>query len=172
MAKAKITLLDNGPLTYNGHGRVLARGQSFVTTNESEILTFQAEHGFSVEMLEGTKPRAAAALTPDESDEDFDHGDAGGPKAAKAKKGKPSKPAPAPEADEEADDDEEPEEPTPADGKLTEAELTKQTKASLRELAEERGVKVDTNANKDALVAALLAAQDADGDDDEADDEG
>lgn len=168
MAKAKVTLTDQGPITYSGHGRNLARGQSFVTTNESEILTFQAEHGFNVEMLEGKAPRAAATLEPDETDRDFDHGD--GPKPAKKPK-KAAKPAP----EEEPDEDEEPEEPaepTPADGKLTEDELKKHTKASLRELAEERGVEVDANANKDALVAALLKAQEGEGgDDDEADDE-
>ncbi len=69
MAKAKIILNDQGPLTYHGNGYSLARGQHFITVKDEDIIHFSNRQGFTVEMLEGTKLGGASPI-PMEEDED------------------------------------------------------------------------------------------------------
>ncbi len=76
MAKARITLNDTGPLSYHGGGYDLERGQAIVTTKDEDIIHFSTQPGFTVDMLEGEKPKAVtdatAADDEDEGDEDDD----------------------------------------------------------------------------------------------------
>jgi hypothetical protein len=153
MAKAKVTLNDQGPLTYAGNGYNLARGQSFVTVKDEDILFFYNRTGFTVDLLDGSVlPGSASADVEDEA-----------PAPKKSKTAKPKKAAAAPveeeteEDDEEEDDEEEVEEE--ASDELTEDELAKQTKASLAQLAEEKGLKVEANATKSQLIALILSAK-------------
>lgn len=155
MAKAKITLNDQGPLTYAGNGYNLSRGQSVVTTNDETILYFHNRHGFTVDLLDGSVLPGSAASAPEDDE-------APAPKKT-AKTAKPKKSAPPPPADdddEEGDEDEEEEEvEEEATDELTEDELSKQTKASLAQLAEEKGLKVEANMTKPQLVALILSAK-------------
>src|SRR6478752_119366 len=154
MAKAKITLNDQGPLTYSGNGYNLARGQSVVTTNDETILYFYNRSGFTVDLLDGSVlPGSVAA-----ADEDEDEAPA--PKKPKASKPKKSS-APPPSDDEDGDDEDEEddEEDEEVTGELDEDELSKQTKASLSQLAEEKGLKVEANMTKAQLVALITSAK-------------
>lgn len=150
MAKAKITLNDQGPLTYAGNGYNLARGQSVVTTNDETILYFYNRTGFTVDLLDGTVlpiPEAAS----DEGDDEVI-----APKKTKTAKPKKASAPPPPSDDEDEEDEEEDEEVT---GDLSEDELAKQTKASLAQLAEEKGLKVEANMTKAALIALITSSK-------------
>jgi len=133
MAKARITLNDTGPLTYHGNGYDLQRGQAIVTSKDEDIIHFSAQPGFTVDMMEGEKPKAVS----DESDDDEDEDDSAG----------------GGEDDGDADG--------PVDGELSEKDLNKQTKGALLELATEKGVKANATMKKDAIVAAILAAKES-----------
>lgn len=150
MAKAKITLNDQGPLTYHGNGYSLARGQSFITVKDEDIIHFSNRSGFSVEMLEGTKLGGAAPIPVDEDEDEV-------PVIRKPKVAKPKKSAPPPPFDEDEEETEEDEEEEEATGDLDEEELSKQTKASLSQLAEEKGLKVEANSTKAQLIALILS---------------
>lgn len=127
MAKARITLNDSGPLTFHGRGYDLQRGQAFITSNNEDIVYFGAEQGFTVDMLEGDKPKSVAVVESDDEDDDD-----------------------APVNDGAEDDG-------PADGELSKDELMKLNKGPLLELADEHGVKADATMNKKDIVAAILA---------------
>lgn len=129
MAKARITLNDSGPLTYHGGGYDLERGQSIVTTKDEDIIHFSTQPGFTVDMLEGDKPKAVTDESADEEEEAADSEDG--------------------DTDEEA-----------VDGKLSLKDLKKQSKQSLLQLAEERGVKADNSMKVADIIKALLADQD------------
>lgn len=147
MAKAKVTLNDQGPLTYTGNGYTLSRGQSFTTVKDEDILFFSNRPGFTVDLLEGRMPGSAAAVEEDEA-----------PKAKPTAKAKKKSAPPPPEEDDEEekeDDEAEEEEDDEVTGELDADELGKQTKASLAQLAEERGLKFDANATKAQLIALL-----------------
>lgn len=151
MAKARITLNDTGPLTYSGNGyENIQRNQAIITSKDEDIIHFSSTPGFTVDMLEGKHPKAAV-----EDDEE----EAPAPKKGK----KRSAPPPPVDDEEEGEDDEEEDEDEdqdgPVDGDLTEADLMKQNKGPLLELAAERGVKANNSMNKDQIVAAILAAK-------------
>lgn len=133
MATAKITLNENGPMTYHGQGYSIQRGQAIVTSKDEDILHFSAEPGFTVDMVKGEKPKAAKAPVEDDEDDDTGSTDDGG--------------------DGEGADDSE------ATGEFTKADLDKQTKESLLQLATEKGLKADATMKKSAIVATILAAQ-------------
>src|SRR6185369_3747601 len=148
------TLNDSGPLTYAGNGYNLARGQSVVTTNDETILYFHNRQGFTVDLLEGSVLPGSAAATEDEDE---------APAPKKPKTAKPKKAA-APveeETEEEGDDedDEDEEEDEEVTGELDADELAKQTKASLSQLAEEKGLKVEANMTKAQLIALITSAK-------------
>lgn len=165
MAKAKVTLNDNGPLTWHGNGVYsFERGQSAIITKDSDIAFFLAEPGFTVDFLEGSRPKTTV-------DEDDEPAPASKPKKA-AKPAKAAKSVPPP-ADEDADDsddeaaaedgegddeDDDDEEEVPADGELNEAELKKLNKNSLMELIEEKGLKADASMKNKQLIAIILAS--------------
>jgi len=159
MAKAKITLNDAGPLTYTGNGYTLSRGQSVVTTKDDDILYFYNRTGFTVDLLDGSVlPGSAVA-----AEEAEDEAPAKKPKTAKPKKTAPP-PPPADEDEDEGDEDEEEGDEDEEDdeeltGELSAEELSKQTKASLAQLAEEKGLKVEANMTKDKLIALILTAK-------------
>lgn len=154
MAKARITLNDQGPLSYHGNGYDLERGQSFITTKAEDILFFSNRAGWTVEVMEGSSPKAAPV---------GDDEDAPKPKTAKPKK------APPPPVEDDADDEEsvgdtdeedgeeeaDDEDDEEVTGELDATELKKQTRASLATLAEERGLKVDSSMNKTQLIELL-----------------
>ncbi len=77
MAKAKITLTDRGPKTYNWGAISIEQGQSIVATLDDVILHFQSQPGFDVEMLEGS-PKTPALLADEEEAEESDGEEAGG----------------------------------------------------------------------------------------------
>lgn len=82
MAKARITLNDSGPLSYHGNGYSLQRGQAIMTTKDEDIIHFSTQPGFTVDMLEGEKPKAVTDDSADDEDEGVDAGgddDAEGP---------------------------------------------------------------------------------------------
>ncbi len=80
MAKARITLNDTGPLTYSGNGyEHIQRGQSIITSKDEDIVHFASTPGFTVDMLEGDKPKSAAPVDDDEDEGGEDEGDADGP---------------------------------------------------------------------------------------------
>lgn len=165
MAKAKVTLNDNGPLTWHGNGYSFERGQSAVITKDSDIAFFLAEPGFTVDITEGARPKAVV--------EDDEEAPASKPKkAAKPAKAAKSVPPPAEdddaddsddeedgEGDEDAEDDDEAEEP--ADGKYTEADLKKLNKTSLLEIIEEKKLKADASLKNKDLIAIILAADES-----------
>lgn len=171
MAKAKVTLNDNGPLSWHGNGYSFERGQSALITKDSDIAFFLAEPGFTVDMQEGSRPKAAVV------EDDEDEAPVAKPKkAAKpAKAGKSAPPPPADEddddaedgddedsegdEDEEADDDEA--DDGPADGKYTEADLKKLNKTSLMEIIDERKLKADASMKNKDLIAIILAADES-----------
>jgi hypothetical protein len=75
MATAKITLNENGPMTYHGQGYSIQRGQAIVTSKDEDILHFSAEPGFTVDMVKGEKPKAAVVVEEDEDEADADDSD-------------------------------------------------------------------------------------------------
>jgi hypothetical protein len=135
MAKARITLLDNGPITFEGNGHRIARGESKVITTESDILYFQQQVGFNVEFEEGPPMRAAkvakAEIAP----------------AAKGPAKKKAAPPPPPPVEE------------PVDGLLTAEQLDELTPEALGELLDGLGYEVPEDAAKSELVKLILAAQ-------------
>ena len=144
MAKARITLNDTGPLTYSGNGYDnIQRGQAIITSKDEDIIHFSATPGFTIDMLEGERPKASSDGDEEESP------------APKPKKGK--KPTTPPPSDDDDEEDDEEEDDGPVDGELTEADLQKQNKGPLLELAAERGVKADGSMKKDDIIAAILA---------------
>ncbi len=167
MAKAKVTLNDNGPLTWHGNGYSFERGQSALITKDSDIAFFLAEPGFTVDFQEGSRPKAAVV------EDDEEEVPAAKPKkAAKPAKAAKSVPPPAEdddaddsdddedgEGDEDAEDDDEAEEP--ADGKYTEADLKKLNKTSLLEIIEEKKLKADASLKNKDLIAIILAADES-----------
>jgi len=147
MAKAKVSLMDTGPVSFEGKGYKLDRGQVLTIINEADILYFQSQAGISVELISDEKPKAPS-----------------GPKAKASLKAAPK----ADESDEAEGDDEEdtgdPEDDGPADGAITAAELNKMTKAALLQYNEEEkvGAKVDASMSKNDIIAALLEAMGGD----------
>ena len=141
--KARVKLMEQGPLTFTGNGRTITRGQEFFVTKPQDIVYYQRQSGFAVEVIEGSGAasargtRRARSSSPDD-EETVSH-------RAKAK-------ATIQETD--------PGEPVePASGELTEEELMKQTKGSLLELVETEGLKVDVNStmSKQEIATAILA---------------
>jgi hypothetical protein len=141
MARARVTLLENGPVSFEGQGKKLKRGESLILTLESEILYFQRQQGFSVEFLEGTPSRAVKAS---EASAEFTPAS---PKP-KGKKKTESEPPPPPEPEE------------PADGKYTESNLEGLKLSALNEILDEMGYEAaPANTSKDEVVAMILKAQ-------------
>jgi hypothetical protein len=68
MATARITLNDSGPLTYEGNGYKLERGQAIITSKDDDIVHFGAQPGFTIDMLKGEKPKAVVAKREDEDE--------------------------------------------------------------------------------------------------------
>jgi hypothetical protein len=130
MAKAKIVLLDNGPVTFNGRGYSLKRGETRTVTNASDILYFQAQHGIGVEILEAL-PKATKVA------------------ASVSKAGAVSAPEPEPEDDEPVTGAVTAEDLT----KLTKGALLQYN------IEEKIGAKVDGNMSKSAIIAAILDAK-------------
>lgn len=161
MAKAKVTLNDTGPLTWHGNGVYsFERGQSAVITKDSDIAFFLAEPGFTVDFLEGSRPKTSDDEAP-----------ASKPKKA-AKPAKAAKSVPPPADDDDADDSDDEaadddgeeddedgdEDEVPADGVYTEADLKKLNKTSLMEIIDEKKLKADASMKNKDLIAIILAA--------------
>ena len=153
MAKVKVTMNDNGPLAWHGNGYCFERGQSAVISKDSDIAFFLAEPGFTVDFLEGSRPKTTV-------DEDDEPAPASKPKAAKPAKAAKSVPPPADEDDaEDSDDDSAADDgDEDADGELNETELKKLNKNSLMELIEEKGLKADASMKNKELIAIILAS--------------
>src|SRR6185503_12300002 len=156
-----------GPATFTGRGYRLVRGASILITNANDIAYFQAQGGISCEVLADVPARAPSSgeSTPPPPP----------PPAAKPKA--KVEPAPAPPVatppETESDDDDEPEDwPEESAGSAeseTESsgetegegvELESLTRAQLLEFiaANDLNIKIDANANKATIRAAIEAA--------------
>ncbi len=64
MARARITL--QGSKSHTGRGRTFKQGQAQTVTSNADILYYQGQPGFAVQMLDApaTKPAAPPAVTP------------------------------------------------------------------------------------------------------------
>lgn len=133
MAKARVKLVEGGPLSFEGRGYSLAAGKSAIITNPSDIRYFRDQHGFEVTMLDSEPAPAPAA--------------AAGPKPGPLGPG-PSAP-PAEDESRSASDE------TPSQ----EEELMNLTKAQLLVVASEVGAGASGEMNKAAIVKAILEAR-------------
>lgn len=139
MAKARVTLLDSGPVSYEVGPHKFAKGESRIITNPSDILYFQRQRDFGVEMLEG-EPSAATKLDR--------------PKAElkAVSSSKKSKKAPV----------EEPVVEETTDGKPTAEQLDELTLKALLQLFDEMGYEApEEGTSKEDLIKMILAAQEA-----------
>lgn len=138
MAKARVTLLESGPITFEGRLHKFNRGESKVLTTESDILYFQQQPGFNVEFEEGAPMKAAKVLS----------ARAEIAPAGKSSAKKKKEPAPALPPEDE-----------PVDGELKAEQLDELTPAALGELLDGMGYEVPDGASKSELVKLILAAQ-------------
>lgn len=138
MAKARIALMDTGPVSFDGGGHKFVRNEAKILTEANDILYFERQPHFSIEYIEGTPPRVAKEA-------------ARGPRAelAPVKAGAKKKKAPPPPPDD------------PVDGRLTAETLSELTEKAIAELIDTMGYEVPDEASKDELIKLALDAQDA-----------
>lgn len=145
MAKARVSLLDTGPVSFYGGGHTLRRGENLTLTEPADILYFQRQSGVALEMLEGEPPKAAKAISARAEIAPVPKGKA---------KGKPPKSEPPPPPPEKED---------PVDGKFSADQLAELTADAICDLIDALGFeRPDSDTTPKAeLVKMALDAQDA-----------